>query len=219
MTWNLNYPHALYPVCDGLLEIDLRSPLKCMLRKPDSAASGPPRAAIEIQPRQANASDAWTPLPCSDAYVRQSDLIVTYAQADPWSFGYQVDFRVHEALAEGVQGLELWLSIQTSLLESMPQLWIKPLDCGPDWTLGSVMLADHGKAAMVIHPLDQADCRTVAASRPEALGRLEVFGGFMEKGVIRRARLLIAWSDEKIEKAVWSQLFEEFADSPLPLTT
>jgi hypothetical protein len=59
-----------------------------------------------------------------DAYVRDGDLVGTYAAADNWPFASQLYWRAERfsAGAEAIASLCLLVSIQTDLLDTHPQL-------------------------------------------------------------------------------------------------
>ncbi len=218
MTWILNSSEARYQFPKSRLQLVFGPPMHCELCSTEGNSDPDPRMAFSIRPWEPSIPVQSEFLACQDTYVRQRDLVASYPQQEPWTFGYQVDFRVHESLGEGCQGLEIWLSIQTSLLESMPQIWLQPESPAYQWHPDGLLIAEHHRAAVVVNPLDRTDCQFIAA-RPDANeGRLEFFGGFMEKGVIRRARLMLVWSDQAIAGSTWSLLQRAFSESPLPLT-
>jgi hypothetical protein len=218
MTWQLKFPKAHFPIGNNLIELELGDGLTCCIRHPSEQPGQSAVAAVKIEPVDLKQPTNRETLVCKDAYVRQNDLIATFPQADPWAFGYQVDVRVHQNLMDAIQGIEFWLSIHTSLLDANPSLTIRPMAIGPQWKQDGVLIGDNQRAAMMIHPLDESDCRVIASHRTKELERLEVFGGFMEKGVIRRARLFLAWSDSKVKTLVWQDVLQSFSESPLPLT-
>ena len=90
---------------------------------------------------------------------------------------------------------------------------------GPSADLSSGLYLFQDKTlGIMIHPLDQSDSML---ERDEAGDwTLVTFGRFMEKGVIRRARWLLAWSTSKAPLSVSTidSVHERFAESPLPLT-
>jgi hypothetical protein len=168
-------------------------------------------------PKEAMAVDA-SPVSVHDAFVRQEDLIASYPQEYPWPFGWQVDFRFHASPFSDLHLMELWLSVQTSQWECNPQLWWRPGHSSAAWQdAAPSIVSPEGHAALLIHPLDRIDCKVVCAE-DRAVEHIEVFGGQMEKGVIRRARFLLAWSRSRIPTEHLSRLYDLFADSPLPLT-
>lgn len=218
MTWQLKFPKARFHTGNTRIDLELGQGLQCIVRSENEKPGSSALAAIEIQPIDHAHSIEPEALVCEDAYVRQNDLIATFPQTVAWAFGFQVDVRTHEKLTDSICGIEFWLSIQTSLLKSNPGLVVTPLPIGPRWMRDGILVADSHRAAILIHPLDQSDCTITLSPGTKELERLEVFGGFMEKGVIRRARLFLAWSDSEVKASLWQDLLQSFSDSPLPLT-
>jgi hypothetical protein len=152
-----------------------------------------------------------------DAYCRQNDLIAHYPEVEPWRFGYQMDVRwVAAESSKDWTCLEIWLSIQTSLLESSPQLTLSfskqsfHVDREGLWTSLS------HRIGLMVHPLDRKDC--VVDVEKDSL-EMTVFGRFMEKGVIRRMRFRLVVSTNAQPATFWKDRQHEFSNSPLPLTT
>jgi hypothetical protein len=143
-------------------------------------------------------------------------LIVTCPERKPYPFGYQVYFSVTTGEDDTV-ALELWLSVQTSTLESHPQVRLnfdENFWCPDDREHLPIRKHDQHFGIM-IHPLDESDTRWQNAQHFQSL---LVFGRFMEKGVIRRMRIRIIGSGTSIPSSGWLELFNDFAASPLPLT-
>ncbi len=94
--------------------------------------SSPARAARwQAAPNAANLWEiaAVTPHPAhagipEEIYNRQSDLIVRYRQGPTDTFTYQLDWQLLPATAPFVAAVELWLSVQTDLLDTEPELEI-----------------------------------------------------------------------------------------------
>jgi len=171
----------------------------------------------QIQPKE-DSVEANTPAPDLDeAYSRLDDFIVCYPQKYPWPFSYQLDVRVQPS-DENLLVAELWLSVQTSMLECNPQLSLVPTSPNAPWSShGHFLYSGDRRSALAIHPLDKDDCR-IHADRSSSLEQLELFGRFMEKGVIRRGRLLFIGSASPIPEKQMIDLYKRFADSSLPLT-
>ncbi len=171
----------------------------------------------QIQPKE-DSVEANTPAPDLDeAYSRLDDFIVCYPQKYPWPFSYQLDVRVQPS-DENLLVAELWLSVQTSMLECNPQLSLVPTSPNAPWSShGHSLYSGDRRSALAIHPLDKDDCR-IHADRSSSLEQLELFGRFMEKGVIRRGRLLFIGSASPIPEKQMIDLYKRFADSSLPLT-
>jgi hypothetical protein len=77
--------------------------------------------------------------------------------------------------------------------------------------------------AVLVHPLDQSDAdfsiRGSEDSDVVGVAMLRMFDRFMEKGVIRRARIRLIVSKEAISDELLQMHYADFAKSPLPLTT
>lgn len=231
MTWKLTLPTARYEAAGTTVEVELGAPLQVAIASKSKAFHGliagfqviPSDDPVLTGQSAKSAVPLSKPLTCDDSYVRENDLIAIYPQAFPWAFGYQVDFRFQKQLVAGVDALEIWLSVQTSLLESAPKLSLYPTKGGPVWSEDPFLVAGHGQAVMMAHPLDRADCQANFSSKMGQLSQIDCFGRFMEKGVIRRARWLLAWSASPDSKSPMSKstidlVYERFAASPLPLT-
>jgi len=216
MAWTHNHDTAHFKAHGSQLSIELGSPLRIAFLS-SSHAQTSPIAAFEIIPQETSVPSTTPMPPCTDAFIRQRDLIASYAQEYPWPFAFQLDFRSHSSAVEGIETMELWLSVQTSLLTSHPQLWVRPSADSPVTANGEMVVSENHHVALMIHPLDREDCRSVATSK-HRIERVEAFGRFMEKGVIRRARILLAWSAHPVQAKQWRAVYAPFAESPLPLT-
>jgi len=213
MEWNLRDRVANWQRGDWRVRVDLASNPEVVLSKDRSDQllrfSISPVDSIQSNP-------ASHGLPVDDFYVRQSDLIVTCPERKPYPFGYQVYFCV-AAGKDDTFALELWLSVQTSTLESHPQLRLnfdENFWC-PDVREQLPIRKHDQHFGIMVHPLDESDTRWQNAKHFQSL---LVFGRFMEKGVIRRMRLRMIGSGTSIPSSGWLELFNDFAASPLPLT-
>lgn len=173
--------------------------------------------AWEIQPREDSVA-ATTPAPTpGESYSRLDDFIVALPQRYPWPFSYQLDVRVQPS-DQDLLVAELWLSVQTSMLECNPQLSLIPQDPKGPWSCHPEFLCSADRRlALAIHPLDIADSK-LHTDRSGSIERLDLFGRFMEKGVIRRGRLLLVASNTSISEKRMKELCHVFAASSLPLT-
>lgn len=171
----------------------------------------------EIRPSE-DSVEAASPTPApEEAYARLDDFIVRYPQKFPWPFSYQLDVRV-QASPSNLLVAELWLSVQTSMLECNPQLVLSPSSGNLPWSCHPEFLCSADRrSALAIHPLDTGDCQ-VHSNRSGDVQHVDLFGRFMEKGVIRRGRLLLVASTNSISEQQMSELCKTFANSELPLT-
>jgi len=227
MTWNLRDDNAI-------LETNLTRVVACLResspsislfgKSGDLAGTG---VSLQIHPVDSDLPLLSKGLALGEVYVRQDDVIASYPERSPWRFGYQLDIRsVHEkdqddVNQKGFMVLEVWLSVQTSLLDSHPEFCI---NIGGDSfsELGNgVWLDSKNHLALLVHPLDLEDCAisTRADLNASREIQLKVFGRFMEKGVIRRMRFRLLVANSASSQEFWIERWNEFSESPLPLTT
>ena len=131
-------------------------------------------------------------------------------------FGYQIDIRLLDEAPHKALAMEIWLSIQTSRLDSHPQLEVKLKGERFKGLVENSWTSESCRLGILVHPLDQHDCHIMQENDGLAM---RVFGRFMEKGVIRRMRFRLIAALEPESVAYWRDRFEEFSNSPLPLTT
>lgn len=218
MTWKLHDDQATCEFPGSRIHVSLGSPVRLSV----AASSHSDRDQhgdwqIEIAPHEAGLKSPATAHPLSEAFIREHDLIAAYHQTAPWPFGFQIDFKRHTTPIPGLHCLEMWLSVQTSLLECHPQLWIRLHSAAHAWASGPRITSQDHRCGWLLHPLDQPDVHIVQGPK-RSLDHIELFGRFMEKGVIRRARGLLMWADQPITDARWDRVVAEFESSPLPLT-
>ncbi len=160
----------------------------------------------------------------ADQFVRGDEWHVALPQ-DQGTYSLDIVFRpiVESLSSESGQCavLEATLSIHTSLLDSHPMidLVVPSKSVRRARTIGdpskheacaAITLSD--TASILLGPRDYP--HTTDCSNSEGL-RLRLFGEFLEKGVIRKARpwiVLGSPSDEMIQ-----QLWDQLCESPLPL--
>jgi hypothetical protein len=167
-------------------------------------------------------------MPVGDCYARLGDLVASFPEKPPFHFGFEAYFCAMPSDADH-QILEVWLSVQTSKLESNPQLRLRLQSAGAASTTGKsqthrqavnvpgVFPFKESTLGIMIHPLDQGDSVLEHGKDDEI--SIVTFGRFMEKGVIRRMRLRIVASNVTISELQWDTWMKSFSDSPLPLTT
>jgi len=172
--------------------------------------------SVGITPSERQVNHSATDLLLGDAYVRQNDLIAVFPELAPWRFGYQIDVRVLKDAPIDTLVVEIWLSIQTSLLDSHPQLELQLRGERFNAAVDKVWTSQSLRMGLLVHPLDQRDCHI---EQPGDELALRVFGRFMEKGVIRRMRFRLIMAQRPEPAMFWQDRFDEFSKSPLPLTT
>jgi hypothetical protein len=175
-----------------------------------------------------------SPRQASEAYVRQNDLISEFAQTRHDQFSFQTYFRILPESTDDLLGLEVWLSVQTTLLDSCPSMELVSIVPNSRWrwqilsSSHAIWLVSHVEnrggpmsALGMGHPLEESQTiRVEDETIAEDSLSLRIFSHFMEKGVIRRARMRFYLSVKEVFDAkMIEKLFEEFQQSELPLTT
>jgi hypothetical protein len=154
--------------------------------------------------------------PLVEQYARGNDLVASYAASDTYPFGCQVYWSVGSC-GEGLS-LELLVSVQTDLLDTHPVVHVAgPQPLGSSDTLvvdgDELLAATTGDAMLVlgVHPSDGGECDRAAENR------WQLFAHFLEKGVIRRARLFAALVPAH-DPSLAREAYRQFLRKPLPLT-
>jgi hypothetical protein len=215
MSWDLRKNTACWLNPNRAIEIDLQhSSTKPWLQILDKSRN--PELLLAIKPRELDGDTSSAEVPFGEAYVRQSDLIAIYPERAPSRFGYQIDVRMLKDVPLQTIAMEFWLSIQTSLLDSHPQLQLQWTAAQFNSPSKNYWIGGKSKFGLMVHPLDQSDCYLQLS--PDGL-TMHAFGRFMEKGVIRRMRFRLILTSQSETAAYWDERFAEFSESPLPLTT
>lgn len=181
-----------------------------------------------------------------EVYVRQQDLIATYAPSEGRNVQTQIYWRA--AQLDGVATVELILSAQTHLLDSRPSLMAlstlpagavfhlpdhadrltevsldsqSRLEFAADQRVPLFLFRPHGAAysyAEMVQPSDFAGASLELRGEEVLRFSHPLFAERLEKGVIRRVRLCGALlpRDGDLEQAL--ELYRRFVSEPLPLT-
>jgi len=173
-----------------------------------------------------------------EIYVRQSDLIARYTQSAEDQFAFQLDWRLHPVQPPFSIGLEIWISLQTQLLDSHPSLELRSVGPGvwSSWTDSELNMgeandhrpssdcqaallstADSTSLLWLIDPSDQQQVHWMGSNSKSEL-RAQLFGDFLEKGVIRRARLRLLVGAEEVQVDDVKGVYQDLFTSALPLT-
>jgi hypothetical protein len=193
-------------------------------------------------------SHSW-PADLADAYVRNRDLVATYAPSTAWPYAPQIYWRAESLTPSGVvAAVSLLVSIQTNLLDTHPLLsatsqlpvdevlsiasgdqlpQIEPLARGTHaipsnaFTHGLVWRLPGGQISYAEFATASDFQQLSADIAPGSLctARWQLFTDFLEKGVIRRARLQAAFLPRENDVALASEFARSLASRPLPLTT
>jgi hypothetical protein len=172
-------------------------------------------------------------LPVADEqYVRGDHWHVNYPQGES-SYALRLVFSPIEVSASRLV-LEVTVSIQTSLLDTHPKIDIDAMcgdidSCVPDDPSGDDILDTAGSAPISLAQsegyavgvlLGPHDSPFTTNHSTDSLLRLRLFGDFLEKGVIRRARpwLVVDRSGEIPRVEELTELWRRLCGSPLPLS-
>lgn len=171
------------------------------------------------------------PLPQLDEqFIRGEELHLSFPQIDGRDeFGFRLVVRpvkCDQTATSPTRGLfEFLVSVQTSLLDSHPTIdLIAPAADGlRERSVGALSSALHfaGQselgAVVLLGPHDAPFTSVVSATQEL---RLRLFGEFLEKGVIRRARpwVILDRSGAAIDESWAAECWQQLAASPLPLT-
>ncbi len=231
VAWNLQDTQAIGTVGRWSVRLHPASPADGLQFARQEASWGPcPVLSVRPLPEHA--------LTLEEAYVRESDLIVRFGQSDSDTYAFQLNWQLLPGNAPFAVGVELWVSTQTSLLAAKPQLEIAsggagewsweiweharfggeaPSDERPAGPAALISKAADGLVVWLVEPSDQRHV-VLETSPDQATQRVRLFGHFMEKGVIRRARMRFLVAEGDVSEADLVAAYQEFARSPLPLT-
>ena len=194
-------------------------------------------------------SQIW-PADLADAYVRNRDLVATYAPSAAWPYAPQIYWRAEPLTPNGVAiaALSVLVSIQTNLLDTHPLLsaasqlpadevlsiasgdqspQYEPLARGTHsiqsdasthglvWRLpgGQISYAEFATAS------DFQQLTVEVAPNNLCTSHWQLFADFLEKGVIRRARLQATFLPRENDVTLAAEFARSLASRPLPLTT
>jgi len=155
--------------------------------------------------------------PLEDCYARGRDLFVSIGESDQAPFRMQIYWRaIDDAECFGFEGI---VSVQTSHWHVSPELELNTR------IEGECAAVDH-RAALVSLPSAAVSYLEIAHSSNHQLTTVEgncvkhhLFGGHLEKGVIRRARVRGLFLAASQVPRLATSLQEQFERSPPPLTT
>ena len=175
-----------------------------------------------------------------DAYVRGSDLIVTYAETPSRPLRAQVYWRAIESVRRGtLAAIELVASVQTSLLDACPRLSAQSfVAAGEIVSLGEAALStSHSDSlervarGVLIRPSrtnysyvemiagDAVDDEHLETSGSRVHIEHGLFADWLEKGVILRTRVRGVLVERDADLASANAELDEFLAATLPLTT
>lgn len=216
------------------IELDPNQPTQSLLIfKP----RGPRWQALAVQPLPNHSMVA------EEIYVRQQDLIVRFGQSPQDFYGFQIDWRILDPLPSFRVGVEVWVSIQTQLLDTAPAISVSS-QSDAAWTAWShkdlidtqmytggdgvqVAAMDHPAAwtshsggsscLWLIDPSDQSQLSWHSQPRDHRQ-QADLFGAFLEKGVIRRARMQLWVGPKLLQRKQVQRVYRQLINRHLPLT-
>jgi hypothetical protein len=182
------------------------------------------------------------------AYVRQGDLVATFEETPARRVRVQAYWRTAWAsLPALLAGVDLEVSVQTSLLDSDPRLEISSLVQPSEiWRLseagqwdrleaptaasreldsstgtGALLFRSGSGEASYFEMTHPADFRAVALAKEGEEVRVtrRLFGQNLEKGVILRSRIRGGFAPRSKDLQVALDAWRSFTESPIPLTT
>jgi hypothetical protein len=195
-----------------------------------------------------NTAAAW-PISVAEAYIRANDLVATYKPSDQWPFSPQLYWQANALRsAPGMlASLSLLVSVQTHLLDTHPEIGTSTqLPSGEAFLLAvddnntprseqidgtRSISADGETCCIVLRPKDwqysyvelmhPSDFRTVTISNEAERISTEwqLFAEFLEKGVIRRARIHAAFLPRENDIELAANCRRAAQNLELPLTT
>lgn len=168
--------------------------------------------------------------PLDEQFVRGDELHLSFPQSgDSGDFGFRLVIRLIDSSSSTASPdravFELLVSIETTRLDAHPTLdLLLPARDGVTShtvaeTKNAVHLASNAQmhAAVLLGPQDAPFTSSIA--QPGKL-RLRLFGEFLEKGVIRRARprIIVDRAASQIESPDFEAAWDALAQSPIPLS-
>ncbi len=165
-------------------------------------------------------------LPLADAYVRQADLVASYAPDSTFPFTTDIYWTLLDPAdyPNTRFALQMVVSVHTDRLDTHPELDAISTCAHPEIELvpcdsGSAIRTPLNTDLHLVEFATREDSPTyelVGDGRQRIVRRL--FGHFLEKGVIRRARLFAAVVPAESTPAEVEELCHRFATSEWPLT-
>ena len=230
LSWQLSGTNALLQSDSIRLTVDVSKPSAGIssIQVGDCSLPGWSLLGLEIPCSSSNE-------PTAEHYVRGSDLIATYLQTPDRTVRPQLYWRAFQAPQTGV---ELVVSMQTSLLESRPMVSVGSTLCdgelfrfdgtefhaaceSVDTDAHLVVFRANGASfsyVEIIHPTDSEKLH-IHVDDQTVTTRFGLFHHDLEKGVIRRGRLRSHFVPRQDDFETAVQLLSDLASSPAPLTT
>ncbi len=158
----------------------------------------------------------------SQIYARGTELIATFDQSKEDLFAFHIYWRAIQS-EHADFAVEMWLSVDTQLLESTPSFTVQ-CNAEPgswrkvDLNANSVCLVSEAEKSTGVWLIQADDLMSAELPIGSELALVEFFGGFMEKGVIRRARTRFLVFPDQVTEETLKMAAVEFEQQQLPLT-
>ncbi|MEM8866092.1 MAG: hypothetical protein AAGF31_11165 [Planctomycetota bacterium] len=224
---------------DGAIAKHLETGAQLQLEAPSSGIVGFPQfdgRVFGVRPAAENSAE----LTFGDAYARGADLIARYQPSPGFPFRTEIYWRIEPSpTSERLLQLSLIVSVETDLLDTYPSVVVEsrvpadrcqvmamdetgqPIAAGRDQaTLITADCQSSGKQyCEAVHPSDASEAMLATASPVEGNATLQwqLFSRFLEKGVIRRARLSATLITDGTEASI-KAWYRRFAGEAPPLT-
>ncbi len=193
------------------------------------------------------AKNEW-PLPLTDVYTRGPDLVASYGPTDDWPYAPIIYWQANPlTVIDGVcASLSFLISVQTHLLDTHPRICVgTEVDCQeqlrffwadgersevvpfePNGTIdprgtmcGVLRRLNNGLSYLEIVPTTDFRKAQLATKSPGHSQLVwQLFAEFLEKGVIRRARIHAAILPRKNDIELAAECCAALEQVPLPLT-
>lgn len=167
----------------------------------------------------------------SESYVRGADVIAEYSTTDDPPLDTQLYWQCDQRFAQAAAVLNLTISVRTPALDTHPVYWVESqlpvtnvsrITCERGQFLGVHYAAESGdwSAVEAIQPgdLTSRDGPTIEPQGEQTRCHWRLVDQFLEKGVIRRARLSLAVTDHALTPAEAHALAARLREQPAPLT-
>jgi hypothetical protein len=207
------------------------------------------RNGFRILSLSANDAVGDWPAKVVDIYTRGNDTVVTYAGNETWPFAPQIYWTFESNAIGGsvVHSLSIVVSIQTDRLDTHPKIVVRSSLPSEEVlrvsVAGDELLVDsHADGELQLDPLAAACCQlwrlpgdelsyaeimptsdfrrlSVERDDHQAHSNWELFSEFLEKGVIRRARLQAMFLPREDDVQIAAECCQAIERRPLPLTT
>jgi hypothetical protein len=237
--WSLVAPIAELH-CDSLCgRVDIRQPQlgvhRLVIDRQNVDGALLALSAADYESPTNSATNEW-PAEVGDNYARDNDLVAAYRATERWPFAPQIYWSGPVANSIDAElrppcSLSLLVSVQTDLLDTHPKICVTTrlpavevveLRHAAEKEAQAMLwrLAEHDWSYLEYVP--RSDYSEMAIDG-EAAGHMtcewRLFGEFLEKGVIRRARVSAAFLPREGDEQAAAEWCRQFARMPPPLTT